>query len=115
MPYQAAEPVGLEALSAVGQAAYAELDPIGLPAVGEPMAVERTDNGFVLSIPLPFAEKDQVDLSRRGDELVVTVASRRRLLTLPSALRRCDVTGARFVDERLLVDFVPDPAVWMNS
>src|SRR3954453_4645279 len=115
VPYQAAEPVGLEALSELGQAAYAELDPIGLPAVAEPMDVERTAQGFVLSIPLPFAEKDQVDLSRRGDELVVTVASRRRLLTLPSALRRCDVTGARFVDERLLVDFVPDPAVWMNS
>ena len=30
-------------------------------------------------------------------------------------LRRCDVTGAHFVDGRLLVDFVPDPAVWMNS
>jgi arsenite-transporting ATPase len=115
VPYQAAEPVGLEALAEVGRAAYGELDPIGLPPVGEPMDVERTAEGFVLSIPLPFAEKDQVDLSRRGDELVVTVASRRRLLTLPSALRRCDVTGARFVDERLLVDFVPDPAVWMNS
>jgi len=62
-----------------------------------------------------FADKDEVDLSRRGDELVVTVASRRRLMTLPSALRRCDVTGARFVDERLLVDFVPDPALWMTS
>jgi arsenite-transporting ATPase len=68
-----------------------------------------------MSLPLPFASKESVDLSRRGDELVVTVDSWRRLLTLPSALRRCDVTGARFVDGRLLVDFVPDPAVWMTS
>jgi arsenite-transporting ATPase len=115
VPYQAAEPVGLEALVEVGRAAYGDLDPTGLPPQGEPMDVQRTADGFTLSIPLPFAEKDQLDLSRRGDELVVTVASWRRLLTLPSALRRCDVTGAHLVDGRLLVDFVPDPAVWMTS
>jgi arsenite-transporting ATPase len=115
VPYQAAEPVGLEALIEVGRAAYGDLDPVGLPPQGEPMEVRRTDGGFTLSIPLPFAEKDQLDLSRRGDELVVTVASWRRLLTLPSALRRCDITGAHLVDGRLLVDFVPDPAVWMTS
>ncbi len=115
VPYQAAEPVGLAALTEVGRAAYGDLDPIGLPPQGEPMEVRRTDGGFTLSIPLPFAEKDQLDLSRRGDELVVTVASWRRLLTLPSALRRCDITGAHLVDGRLLVDFVPDPAVWMTS
>src|ERR1700712_309060 len=115
VPYQAAEPVGLEALVEVGRAAYGDLDPVGLPPQGEPMEVRRTDDGFTLSIPLPFAEKDQLDLSRRGDELVVTVASWRRLLTLPSALRRCDVTAAHLVDGRLLVDFVPDPAVWMTT
>jgi arsenite-transporting ATPase len=115
VPYQDAEPVGLAALAEVGRAAYGELDPLGLPALGEPMDVRRTESGFTLALPLPFAEKDQVDLSRHGDELVVTVASRRRLLSLPSALRRCDVTGARYVDGRLLVDFVPDPSVWMTS
>jgi arsenite-transporting ATPase len=115
VPYQAAEPVGLEALLEVGRAAYGDLDPVGLPPQGESMEVRRTDGGFTLSIPLPFAEKDQLDLSRRGDELVVTVASWRRLLTLPSALRRCDITGAHLVDGHLLVDFVPDPAVWMTS
>jgi arsenite-transporting ATPase len=115
VPYQGAEPVGLEALAEVGRAAYGDRDPVGLPGRGEPMDVTRTAEGFTLSLPLPLADKDDVDLTRRGDELVVTVAGRRRLLTLPSALRRCDVTGARFVDERLLVDFVPDPAVWMTS
>jgi arsenite-transporting ATPase len=114
VPYQAGEPVGLRALTEVGEGAYGEQDPTGLPAHGDPMEVSRTENGFTLGLPLPFADRDQLDLSRRGDELVVTVASRRRLISLPSALRRCEVTGARFVDGRLLVDFVPDPAVWMS-
>jgi arsenite-transporting ATPase len=115
VPYQDAEPVGLQALTEVAHAAYGDVDPLGMPTQGDPMDVRRTDSGFTMSLPLPFASKESVDLSRRGDELVVTVDSWRRLLTLPSALRRCDVTGARFVDGRLLVDFVPDPAVWMTS
>lgn len=115
VPYQGVEPVGLEPLLEVGRAAYGDLDPVGLPSHGEQMEVTRTAEGFTLALPLPFAEKDDLELTRRGDELVVTVASWRRLLTLPSALRRCDVTGARFVDGRLLVDFVPDPAVWMTT
>jgi arsenite-transporting ATPase len=115
VPYQAVEPVGLGALTELGEAVYADLEPGGLPPHGEAMKVERTGDGFTMSLPLPFAEKDQLELSRRGDELAVTVASRRRLLSLPSVLRRCDVVGARLVDGRLLVDFVPDPAVWMST
>jgi arsenite-transporting ATPase len=115
VPYEAAEPVGLSALTEVAQRAYGEQDPIDFGAPGEPMRVTRTDEGFTLALPLPLADRGQLDLSRRGDELVITVASWRRLLTLPSALRRCDVTGARLVDGELLVDFVPDPAVWMTS
>jgi arsenite-transporting ATPase len=115
VPYEAAEPVGLSALTEVAQRAYGEQDPIDFGAPGESMRVTRTDEGFTLALPLPLADRGQLDLSRRGDELVITVASWRRLLTLPSALRRCDVTGARLVDGELLVDFVPDPAVWMTS
>ena len=39
--------------------------------------------------------QDDVDLARNGDELVVPVASYRRLLTLPAGLARHRVAGAR--------------------
>ncbi len=113
--YQAAEPVGLAALAEVGAQAYGDLDPLGLPAIPEPITVERTVDGFVLSIALPFAHREEVGLTRRGDELSLTVGSWRRLLSLPSVLRRCDVTGARLADGQLRVSFEPDPALWMRS
>lgn len=115
--YRAGEPVGLEELAAFGAAAYGSLDPVA-PLGGhaaEPLAVERTADGFTLSLGLPFAERTDVDLARRGDDLVVTVGGHRRLLTLPSALRRCDVTSARLRDGRLTVSFVPDPDQWMRA
>ena len=45
---------------------------------------------------LPLAERGEVDAARVGDELVVTVAGHRRVLTLPSVLRRCAVAGGAF-------------------
>ena len=114
-PYQPDEPVGTEQLTRFATAVYGADDPLASAPVEEPLRVDRTVDGFALSLALPFAERGDVDLARRGDELVVTVGAHRRQLALPSALRRCDVTGARFVDGRLLVDFVPDPAVWMTS
>ncbi len=113
--YQPAEPVGLTALAEVGEQAYGGGDPLGLPAAPDPMTVRRTTDGFTLSLALPFAERDEVGLTRRGDELAITVGGSRRLLTLPSVLRRCVVTGARLSDGQLNVTFEPDPDVWMRT
>jgi arsenite-transporting ATPase len=76
------------------------------------LAVRRTPDGFELSLALPLARREDLDLARSGDELVVTVAGHRRLLPLPSALQRCEVVGARLAADRLLVTFTPDPTQW---
>ncbi|THA26835.1 ArsA family ATPase [Streptomyces sp. RKND-216] len=63
-------------------------------------------------LPLPGARKEALGLVRRGDELVVGVGPHRRTLPLPSALRRCRVTGAAFENGELCVRFEPDPSLW---
>jgi arsenite-transporting ATPase len=110
--YQSGEPVGVDALAAFAEAAYDGADPLATPAAEGPMTISRSDDGAVLRIALPFAEKDDVDLARHGDELVVTVGSYRRLLALPTALARHTVTGARVGSGSLQVKFrtEPDPA-----
>jgi arsenite-transporting ATPase len=113
--YQAAEPVGLAALAAFGTELYDGVDPLGLPAAPEPISVRRTTDGFVLALALPFVSRDEVGLTRRGDELSVTVGSWRRLLSLPSVLRRCVVTGARLTGGTLDISFEPDPAQWIRA
>jgi arsenite-transporting ATPase len=59
----------------------------------------------VLRLALPFVERGDVDLVRHGDELVLTVGSWRRLLTLPAGLARLDVRGARVDHGALQVRF----------
>jgi len=113
-PYRPGEPVGLAALTALGQELYGTDDPAADADGDALVAVARTADGFELSLALPLARRDELQLSRSGDELVVTVAGHRRVLALPSALRRCLVTGAVLRDGRLLVRFEPDPALWMS-
>jgi arsenite-transporting ATPase len=115
-PYRGAEPVGLDALVALGQELYGDDDPATeAEASQELLGLERTSDGFVLSIALPLARLDEVDLARTGDELVLTVAGHRRVLALPSALKRCVVAGATLVEGRLRVRFEPDPDLWMRT
>ncbi|MEV6315120.1 ArsA-related P-loop ATPase [Streptomyces sp. NPDC051776] len=67
---------------------------------------------LVWSVPLPGARRDELELVRRGDELVLGVGPFRRILPLPSALRRCSVFGAGLTDGALRIRFTPDPALW---
>ncbi|MGW7420965.1 ArsA family ATPase [Streptomyces sp. NPDC054813] len=70
------------------------------------------DGVLVWHIPLPGAIRDGLDLVRRGDELVITVGGFRRIVALPSALRRCTVAGAALRDGELRLRFAPDPDLW---
>ncbi len=103
--YRPDEPVGADALARLAEAMYDGADPLALPVGEGPMTITRTEAGAVLSIALPFARTEDVDLARHGDELVVTVGSYRRLLTLPSSLRRHSVNAARVEDGVLQVRF----------
>ena len=114
--YLPVEPVGLAHLTALAEEMYAEADPVALVETPDPMTVERVaSDEFVLSVALPHADKREVELVRKGDELVLTVGSHRRVLALPSALRRCVTDGAGLRDGRLRVRFRPDPDLWMRQ
>jgi len=116
LAYRPAEPVGADALRALADDLYGALpgrdpappaDPAAIP-----MRVTSAGAEFVLHLALPLAEPAEVDAARAGDDLVVTVAGHRRVLTLPSVLRRCTVAGGAFDGRELRVRFRPDPERW---
>ncbi|MFF4228257.1 ArsA family ATPase [Streptomyces sp. NPDC001820] len=74
-----------------------------------------SDSVFVWELPLPGAVKEELALVRRGDELLVTAGAFRRIVPLPSALRRCTVAGAGLTDGVLRVRFQPDPELWPRA
>ncbi|MBT0771043.1 hypothetical protein KIH74_19040 [Kineosporia sp. J2-2] len=100
------EPRGVERLAELARG----LGPEPPVPVAAPFGIDRTATGFDLRIALPLARPDELDLGRRGDDLVITVGGYRRLLALPGVLRRCRTDGASLREGVLTVAFVPDPA-----
>jgi arsenite-transporting ATPase len=100
-----------------------DLAALAVPAVNDtsstvewPVTDRLSDDGvLVWAIPLPGAVRDELDLIRRGDELVVTAGLFRRIVPLPSALRRCAVDGAALRDGELRIRFAPDPDLWPRT
>ncbi|MFE9018300.1 ArsA family ATPase [Streptomyces sp. NPDC007808] len=100
-----------------------DLEALALPAVNDtsstvewPVTDRLAEDGvLVWHLPLPGAVREELDLVRRGDELVVTAGQFRRIVPLPSALRRCRVDGAALRDAELRIRFAPDPDLWPRS
>jgi arsenite-transporting ATPase len=112
-PYRPSEPVGCDQLAALAAELYAaDPEPWRPSTVGPPLRVERSVDGFVLVLDLPLAQAPDVDLERRGDDLWLLVGGHRRVISLPSALRRCVVVGAAVQAGCLRVRFEPDPSLW---
>ena len=113
--YRAVEPVGADALREVATELYGTLpgaDPAAPVRTGRLPSVEPAGDEYVLQLPLPLAERAAVDAARVGDELVVTVGGHRRVLALPSVLRRCSVAGGEYDGATLRIRFLPDPELW---
>ncbi|MFG2118509.1 ArsA family ATPase [Streptomyces sp. NPDC048710] len=117
-----AEPYHLHTVPHLGRDPHGtdDLDALAVPGVNPvPAPVEwpvadflAEDGVLVWHIPLPGAIRDELDLIRRGDELVITAGPFRRIVPLPSALRRCTVAGAALREGELRIRFTPDPDLW---
>jgi arsenite-transporting ATPase len=107
--YRPSEPVGVDALTALAREVYGAADPVAITPGKGPFRISRTEGGAVLRLSLPLVSRAEVDLARNGDDLVVTVGSYRRLLTLPSGLARHRIAGARVEQGELRVRFIEDP------
>nr|WP_260173661.1 hypothetical protein [Nocardioides albus] len=96
----------------VAEAAYAgsgRFDPLAVPESAAPFRTETDGATTVVHLALPglaqWVGREQVQLGRNGADLAITVGAYRRLLTLPAALARMDVSGARVEGGELRVTF----------
>jgi arsenite-transporting ATPase len=108
-PYLDREVVGFEVLRQLGSALYRDADPTQHFYRGRPYSVVRDGGAYILSVELPFTERDQISLSRHADELVIDLGGWRRNLVLPRALIEAKALGAKFEDHVLKIRFAAPP------
>jgi arsenite/tail-anchored protein-transporting ATPase len=104
-PYFEQEVIGPAMLDRLGDSVFDGID--AGTVLHEDLSQELTsDNGSaVLRLPLPFAEKGDIDLKKIGLEVVVRVGGQKRTIILPQSLASYRPRGARFEDGALHVSF----------
>ncbi len=103
---------GLETLRTLANELYGDKNPAEKMFDGRTHMVESNGDGtFVLSVPLPFANKDDMDLYRSRDELTLRVGPYRRNIVLPYALWDLEIGDAKFEQSTLRIQFIKDERV----
>jgi len=103
------EMVGVGLLQEMSDEIYGERQATAVLYLDDPIQVEKRGSGYVLRMKLPFIAGGDLDVHRRGEELVVRVGPYKRNLLLPQTLKRLSVRGASLVDEHLEIAFERPP------
>jgi arsenite-transporting ATPase len=107
LPLFSREIVGLPLLEEIARAVYGDQDPTQLYFSQKPIQIEKVDGRYILSLNLPFVEKGALDLTQKGEELIVRAGSFKRNILLPRILLHHSVQAAKFEGERLRITFTP--------
>jgi arsenite-transporting ATPase len=99
------EMIGVENLLEIGEALFGESDPTEFFYRGRPYSVRSEGGRHVLEVALPFTSREEVQLTRNGDEILLQVGGWRRSLVLPRALVDSPTLGAKMEDGVLRVEF----------
>lgn len=102
------ELVGKKSLEALADMIFGEDDPTAIYSVEKPMDIYDEDGTTMLSLKLPFSAKEEVELYKSEDALIVKVGHYKRSVSLPYSLLDREAKRAEFRDGRLLIAFTGD-------
>jgi arsenite/tail-anchored protein-transporting ATPase len=104
-PFFPREVVGAAMLDELGDAVFEGRE--AGDVLHQELSQELTsENGHAtLRLPLPFAERGDIELKKIGLEVIVKVAGQKRTIILPPAMAAYGTSGASFRDGSLEVRF----------
>lgn len=106
VPLYSEEMCGLAALDRLKETLFGDEDPSQVYYKETTLRVLQQEAGaYSLELYLPGIPKDQIDLSKSGDELNVRIGNHRRNLVLPQALATMQPVGAKMEDDYLKIRF----------
>ena len=68
-------------------------------------AIEKQEDGYILSVRLPFAKKEEMELVQNGEEIQLSIRNEVRTIFLPDKLRGMEIAGAKMENGVFLIRF----------
>ncbi|MFF0827585.1 ArsA family ATPase [Brevibacillus sp. NPDC003359] len=104
-PMMPKEVIGLPVLEELADIVYGTEDPSAMFYRGRTELIREVDGELHLELMIPFVDKAALDLTQTGDELTVNAGAYKRKVILPRVLMGRQVTGAKYVEDRLMIRF----------
>ena len=101
----AEEIVGEQGLHRLADTLYSEINPADQFSKERPYQFQKMGDAYQLSMRLPFLSKEEIGLTKHGDELIVTVGGFKRHIALPRTLSNKKTTGAKLTGDQLVINF----------
>ena len=109
LPFWSQEVVGMAQLETFSQQLYEDRDPaaffMDMPSYG---FIKEAAGRYRLEIKLPFVPKEQIDLSRYGEDVVVRVGTFKRNILLPRSIVPLTTVNATMEGDTLVVRFAEE-------
>jgi arsenite-transporting ATPase len=86
-------PAGIDALRAIAAELYGGRDPAAAMMEAPEHMIDKTERGYVLSVLVPFAARDDLRLEEVDEGIAVHLNGRRCVIVLPDELLRTEATS----------------------
>jgi len=98
------EVFGLDSLAKIADETYGDNDPVAVFHKDMPYRFKKSDEGFVLSIKLPFIKANRFTVNKYGDEIVIQIGNKRKNIFLPRFVNFYQLESFRYDDPWLIVN-----------
>jgi arsenite-transporting ATPase len=105
VPLFRGEVLGIEKLGELADVLYGEdQDPAAVTSTQSPYSFVRDGDKWQVRLHMPFAEKGEIGLFKKDDELIVEIGTLRRHIGLPTTMSHLTPSGARLDGTMLVVE-----------
>lgn len=105
VPLFQGEVLGLERLQLLSEQIYRDRNPLDRFFQEDPYQLVKESDTYRLTLKLPFIVKEDVDLNKVGDELIVKVGTLKRHILLPRSVAAADKIKAKMEGHYLHIYF----------
>ena len=105
VPFYRTEVLGLAKLEQMAEDLFREKAPEDIYHVRPTYSFHRENGNNSIRLHLPFIAREEIDLSKISDELIIKIGNFRKNIILPRSFVRLEPTEARLEEDELVIDF----------